>query len=96
MPALGRKRLKALGVADVRRLVHGLTDAGLGVRTVQQVHAVLRNALEQAARDEAVARNVAKLVKVKTPAYEVGRGLTVTQAKTLLEAVVGALKRCTC
>ena len=49
-PALGRKRLKALGVADVRRLVHALTESGLGVRTVQQAHAVLRNALEQAVR----------------------------------------------
>lgn len=89
VPALGRKRLKALGVADVRRLVQALTDSGLGVRTVQQVHAVLRNALEQAVRDEAVARNVAKLVKVKTPTYEVGRGLTVEQAKSLLHAVSG-------
>ncbi len=89
VPALGRKRLKALGVADVRRLVQTLNDSGLGVRTVQQVHAVLRNALEQAVRDEAVARNVAKLVKVKTPTYEVGRGLTVAQAKSLLHAVSG-------
>ncbi len=89
VPAVGRKRLKGLGVADVRRLVQGLTDAGLGVRTVQQVHAVLRNALEQAVRDEAVARNVAKLVKVRTPAYEVGRGLTVAQAKSLLRRVDG-------
>jgi len=89
VPMLGRKRLKALGVADVRRLMQALTDSGLGVRTVQQVHAVLRNALEQAVRDEAVARNVAKLVKVKTPTYEVGRGLTVGQAKSLLDAVAG-------
>jgi len=89
VPALGRKRLKALGVADVRRQVQTMTDSGLGVRTTQQVHAVLHNALEQAVRDEAVARNVAKLVKVKTPTYEVGRGLTVAQAKSLLHAVAG-------
>jgi integrase len=47
---------------------------------------VLRNALEQAVRDEALARNVAKLVKVKAPAYDVGRGLSVVQAKALLRA----------
>lgn len=35
-------------------------------------------------RDELVMRNVAKLVKVKTPTYEVGLGLTVDQARTLL------------
>ena len=35
-------------------------------------------------RDELVLRNVAKLVQVKTPRYEVGRGLSVDQARTLL------------
>src|SRR3954447_5279936 len=35
-------------------------------------------------RDELVVRNVAKLVQVKTPRYEVGRGLSVDQERTLL------------
>lgn len=35
-------------------------------------------------RDEMVVRNVAKLVQAKTPRYEVGRGLSVDQARTLL------------
>jgi integrase len=86
VPVLGRKRLKRLSVSDVRRLVGQLSDSGLGTRMVQYVHAVLRNALEQAVRDEQVARNVARLVQVKTPTYDIGRGLTVAQAKTLLEA----------
>ena len=37
-------------------------------------------------------RNVAKLVKVPTPKYKVGKGLTVTQAKTLLEAAKKVLQ----
>lgn len=86
VPALGRKRLTKLSVADVRNLVQSLIDKGLRTRMVQYVHAVLRNALENALRDELVPRNVAKLVKVKTPTYDVGRGLSVDQARTLLRA----------
>ncbi|HYH31389.1 MAG TPA: site-specific integrase, partial [Pseudonocardia sp.] len=58
-------------------------------RQVKYVHAVLRNALGNAEREELVMRNVAKLVKVPTPRYKVGKGLTVAQAKTLLEAAKG-------
>ncbi len=84
VPTLGRKRLRALGVADVRDLLARLEEDGMGTRGVQQVHAVLRNALQSAMRDEVVVRNVAKLVQVKTPRYDVGRGLGVEEARTLL------------
>jgi integrase len=76
-------------VADVRNIIAVLNEAGLGTRMVQYVHAVLRNALESAVRDELIPRNVAKLVRVKTPTYEVGRGLTVDQARTLLRVAKG-------
>jgi hypothetical protein len=56
---------------------------------VQYVQAVLRNALESSLRDELVAPNVAKLIKVKTPTYDVGRGLTIEQARGLLQAAKG-------
>jgi integrase len=56
------------------------------VRLRQQVHAVLRNALEAAVREELIRRNVAKLVKVSGPKYKVNRGLTVDQARKLLVA----------
>ena len=84
VPVLGRKRLRSLSVLDVRELVGVLEEQGMGVRGIQQTHAVLRNALQSAMRDELVVRNVAKLVQVKTPRYEVGRGLSVDQARTLL------------
>jgi integrase len=44
---------------------------------VQFIHAVLRNALQTAVREEVIPRDVAKLVKVTTPKYKVNRGLTV-------------------
>lgn len=55
-------------------------------RLVQQVHAVLRNALQAAVREELIQRNVAKLVQISAPTYEVNRGLTVDQARKLLVA----------
>jgi integrase len=53
---------------------------------VQSIHAVLRNALQTAVREEIVPRNVARLVKVSTPKYKVNRGLTVPQARAVLAA----------
>jgi integrase len=85
-PTLGRRRLRGLSVSDVRQLIRTLEDQGMGTRGVQQVHAVLRNGLQSAMRDELVVRNVAKLVQVKTPTYAVGRGLSVEQARVLLAA----------
>ncbi|GAA4899888.1 tyrosine-type recombinase/integrase [Streptomonospora salina] len=57
----------------------------LSPRMVQSIHAVLRNALESAAREEIIPRNVAKLVKVSPPRYGVNRGLDVPEAKRLLK-----------
>src|SRR6266545_1864621 len=52
-------------------------------RLVQQIHAVLRNALQAAVREELVQRNVAKLAQVSGARYEVNRGLTMDQARKL-------------
>jgi integrase len=84
VPRLGKRRLNSLSVPDVRQLVGSLEESGMSTRGVQQVHAVFRNALQSAMRDELVMRNVAKLVQVKTPRYEVGRGLSVEQARLLI------------
>ena len=53
-------------------------------RQIQFVHAVLRNALSSAERDELVTRNVAKLVQIPTPRYKVGKGLQLADVKKLL------------
>ncbi|MBB4919095.1 tyrosine-type recombinase/integrase [Streptosporangium saharense] len=61
-------------------------ESRLSTRMVQSVHAVLRNALESAVREEIIPRNAAKLVKVPVPKYKVNRGLTVLQARAVLKA----------
>lgn len=61
-------------------------DSRLSTRMVQSVHAVLRNALESAVREEIIPRNVTKLVKVPVPKYKVNRGLTMPQARAVLKA----------
>ena len=61
-------------------------ESKLSPRMVQSVHAVLRNALECAVREEIIPRNVARLVKVTTPQYAVNRGLTAPQAQAVLKA----------
>ena len=57
----------------------------LSSRMVQSIHAVLRNALQSAVREELLPRNVAQLVKVSAPKYKVNRGLTVAQARRVLK-----------
>jgi hypothetical protein len=58
---------------------------------VQSVHAVLRNALQTAVREEIVPRNVAKLVKVSARKYKVSRGLAVPHARAVLAAAYDEL-----
>lgn len=57
----------------------------LSRRMVQSIHAVLRNALQNAVREELIVRNVAQLVQVPTPTYDAGKGLSVAQARLLLK-----------
>jgi hypothetical protein len=61
-------------------------QARLSARMVQSIHAVLRNALECAVREEVIPRNVAKLVKIPVPTYKVNRRLTTIQARGVLRA----------
>lgn len=58
----------------------------LSARMVQFIHAVLRNALQTAVREEVIPRNVASLVRVSAPRYTVNRGLDLAQAKRLLKS----------
>jgi len=57
----------------------------LSRRMVQSIHAVLRNALQNAVREELIVRNVAQLVQVPTPSYDTGKGLSVAEARLLLQ-----------
>jgi integrase len=53
-------------------------------RQIQYIHAVLRDALSNAERDEIITRNVAKLVQIPAPRYEIGKGLPVSDVKCIL------------
>jgi hypothetical protein len=56
---------------------------------IQSIHAVLRNALESAVREEVIPRNVARLVQVTAPKYTVNRGLSIVQTRRVLKAAKG-------
>ncbi|GAB3184437.1 site-specific recombinase XerD [Micromonospora palomenae] len=84
VPRLGRKRLGQLGARDVRQFLAALAGDGVGERTAQLAHAVLRAALEDAMREEIIPRNVAKLVRAPRPVKQEREPLTVQQVRTLL------------
>lgn len=95
-PLVGRIYLDRLSPQDVRAMIAALrvkktTRGGpprpLSQRMVQSAHAVLRNALENAVREELVTRNVAKLVRVSAPHYDVGAGLDPVAARALLQRI---------
>lgn len=52
---------------------------------VKSIHAVLRNALQYAVREEVLPRNVAKLVPITVPKYKVNRGLTVADTRRVVK-----------
>jgi len=85
-PHVGRKKLRALTVRDVRLMCQHLAAGGMQRRGVQFAHAVLRAGLQNAMRDELLTRNVAKLVQIPAPEYVVGQGLKPEEAKKLLAA----------
>ena len=64
VPALGRKPLAKLTVADLDRLWKAKRDAGYSSNSVRIMRTVLRRALGQAVREGIVARNVAGLSMV--------------------------------
>jgi hypothetical protein len=74
-----------LTARDVRLMLDDLRTSGLSQRSVRYVHATLRTALEHAVREEVLARNVARLVRVAMPERHEQRALSVEEAKRLLK-----------
>lgn len=96
IPGLGKKRLHRLTARDIRLFLNSKREVSsrspgneakpLAPRTVFHLHAVLRNALEHAVREDLLPRNVARQVQVSP-----GRGpevspLSVDEAHRLLAA----------
>lgn len=64
--ALGRLRLTEIKRPDVRRFVDGLNAAGRGATTVRRIVAVVQGALTAALRDDIIASNPARGVRLPT------------------------------
>jgi hypothetical protein len=82
IPRLGRRKLGALTARDVRGFLVALAGDGVGVRTAQHAHATLRAALEDAVREEVIARNVARLVRAPRPDKSEREPLSVEHVRT--------------
>jgi integrase len=99
MPGLGKRRLARLSAQDIRtflatRRATGSRSPGnrgdaLSPRTLFHLHAVLRNALEHAVREDLLPRNVAKQVQVSPGHVTEVEPLSVAEARTLLDAAKG-------
>jgi integrase len=61
IPALGRKRLAKLTVADLDKLWKAKREAGYSANSIRIMRMVLRQAIGQAEREGIVSRNVAGL-----------------------------------
>ncbi len=84
LPALGKKTLGRLAVADVDGLLRAKRDAGYKPNSLRIMRAVLRRALSQAEREGLIVRNVAALASAPRIPRSEGRTLTVEQARALL------------
>jgi integrase len=86
IPDLGSTKLGQLGARDLRLYLDSLRRRGIGVRTIQYVHSTLRAALEDAVREELLAKNVAKLVRVPREERPERVPLRVEEIRALLKA----------
>lgn len=89
VPGLGKRPLGQLTAREVRLFLDRLTAQGTGARTVRYVHGTLRAALEDATREEILAKNVAKLVRPPTPAKPERHPLGVDEIRTFLKSTRG-------
>ena len=88
-PHLGRKKLKDLNRAEVRRLYNQKAKE-LSPRSVDYVHATLQKALKQAFRDDLVPRNMAEGERPRSSRRKKeAKALSPTQVRALLSAASG-------
>lgn len=89
IPELGRRKLKELSPADIRRLYRKMAERGLKDRSIEYVHTTLRKSLKAAVVDRLINHNPtdgAKPLKTPTGAARESRALDPYQVKALLEA----------
>jgi integrase len=89
IPELGKYQLAKLMPEHIQTLLNKLADAGLSHRSIRNVRAALRRALNQAMRFGYVVRNVAALVDVPGEVTFTPEPLDEEQVKRLLDAMSG-------
>ena len=89
LPALGKKKLKALKLEDAEGLYRSMVVSGLSPATIRYVHAVMRRALGQAVMRGLIPRNVAEGASLPGLGREEAQYLTPEQVKSLLMAAKG-------
>ncbi len=88
-PAIGRRKLKDLTRAEVRRLYNDKSKA-LSARSVDYIHATLQMTLSQAVRDDLIPRNVASGERPRSSRNRrEAKVLSPAQVKALLTAAGG-------
>jgi integrase len=88
-PAISKYQLNKLMPEYVQVMLNQLMSAGLAPRTVRNVRAVLRDALNQALKRRRIPYNVATLVEIPRAEKLVIAPLTSEQSRALLGAVRG-------
>jgi integrase len=88
-PGLGSIRMDKLSPTDIRHLVERKAESGLSAQSVRLMHALIRNVLADAEREELVHRNVAKLVRPPRAQREEVRVLAVEDARRLVGVIRG-------
>jgi len=89
VPALGHRRLVELTAEDVDAFLGKKADAGYARNSMMRMRSVLMQALQQAVKRDALARNVAALTDTPDGPVAEGRALTVVQARALLAVAAG-------
>jgi integrase len=89
IPALGRKKLKTLGAADVAGFYRSRLDAGCSAASVYKMHETLHKALKQAVRWGYMTKNPADDVDAPRAHTEEVHPLTRDEARRFLKVVRG-------
>src|SRR5262245_30342608 len=89
IPLLGKRRLHRLSAQHVRTFLNERRESGLSPRAVHHLHALLRNALEHAVREDLLTRNVARQVRVSPGHHDEIEPYSVDEARRFLTAIRG-------
>lgn len=86
-PALGAVKLKDLRPEHLQRVLNEKLAAGLTPRSVRYIHQVIHGALDQAVKNQLVARNVSDMTELPPDKKKEIHPLTLEEAKQLLKAI---------